>query len=205
MASETNISRPLKLNLLSIRLWIGRRLFGRVGYSAVRISSHGIIKGPCKIAELAALKYVSKHTTIRVPKVLNVYHHRDGLYIELDYVSGTDLQAAWLGGYLSQDQKRNIITEVTGYVNQLRSVEPPRKGIVGSVDLEACLDHRVGSSTCGPFNEHAEFHSLLRSLSRTARKYLAKKSLIVTPVIVEVALLTLTSVPETVNLGHYDV
>ncbi|KAE8371337.1 kinase-like protein [Aspergillus bertholletiae] len=127
-----------KSNLLSIKLWIGKRLFGQVGQSGVRIRPHRIIKGPY------------------------VHHHRDGLYLELGYINGIDLQAAWLGGCLSQDQKRHIITEVSGYINQLRSLEPPCKGIVSSADLEACHYHRIGSSTFGPFNEHAEFHSFLR-------------------------------------------
>ncbi|KAE8353875.1 kinase-like protein [Aspergillus coremiiformis] len=149
-------------SLLSIKLWIGKRIFGLVGQSGVRISPHRIIKGPCEITELAALTYIAEHTSIPVPKILNIYHSRDGLYIELEYIRGMDLQAAWLGGHLSQDQKRHIITEVTGYVTQLRSLEPPHTEIVASANLEACLDHRVGPSTFGPFNDHAEFHSFLR-------------------------------------------
>ncbi|PWY90332.1 kinase-like protein [Aspergillus sclerotioniger CBS 115572] len=162
MANETDISHPAKLDLLSIRLWIGKRLYGRVGRLGVRISPRKIIKGPCEITELAALNYVAEHTSIPVPKILNVYHHRDGLYIKLTYVSGMDLQAAWLGGHLSQDQKKHIIAEVIGYVNQFRSLDPPCKGIVGSADLQVCLDHRVRPLTFGPFNEHEAFHSFLR-------------------------------------------
>ncbi|KAB8258648.1 kinase-like protein [Aspergillus pseudonomiae] len=136
MANETNMSHPAKLNLLS---------------------NFGL-----ESDFLDDIEICRKHTSIHVPKVLNVYHHRDGLYLEMGYVSGIDLRAAWLGGCLSEDQKRHIITEVTGYVSQLRSFEPPRKGIVGSADLGACLDHLVGSCTFDPFNEHAEFHSFLR-------------------------------------------
>lgn len=156
------MSQQAVTRLVSIKLWLGKRIFGPVGRSGVRVSPHSIIKGPCEKSELAALNYVAEHTSVPVPKILNVYHCRDGIYLELEYVRGMDLQKAWLGGYLSQDQKKHIITEVAGYVIQLRSLEPPHKEFVGSADLEACLDHRVGSSPFGPFNEHADFHSFLR-------------------------------------------
>lgn len=159
MADEINTS--FFSHFLSLRLAIGKRLFGVVGRSGSRISPHRIVKGPCEVAELAALKYVAKHTSIPVPKVLNVYQW-NGLYLELGYIPGMDLQEAWLGGFLSKDQKRDIISEVMGFISQLRKLQCPREDMVGSASLEACLDHRIGPSPCGPFSDHAEFHSFLR-------------------------------------------
>lgn len=59
-------------------------------------------------------------------------------------------------------QKKAIIEEIAGYVKQLRSLEPPQAGAVGSTSLKECLDHRIGSDPFGPFNDHGSFHSLLR-------------------------------------------
>jgi aminoglycoside phosphotransferase (APT) family kinase protein len=146
--------------LLAIRLWIGKRLFGTLGPCGVRVSPRRIIKGPCDSSELEALEYVAKHTSIPVPKVFGTYRSLGRLYIEMEYVPGMDLQAAWRG--LSPEQKKAIVNMVASYISQLRSLEQPRKEVVGSAGLNECLDHRIGSAPFGPFQDHATFHSFLR-------------------------------------------
>ncbi|CAG8408996.1 unnamed protein product [Penicillium salamii] len=148
--------------LLPLRLWIGKKLFGAVGPHGVRVSPGRMIKGPCPMSELAALQYVTEHTSIPVPKVFNAHYHNNYLYIEMGYVRGISLEAAWYRGHLSQDQKKYIIAEVGGYISQLRKLEPPQEGIVASASLDEALDHRVGSCTFGPFTSHKRFHSYLR-------------------------------------------
>lgn len=111
--------------------------------------------------ELVALKYVAEHTSIPVPKVFKAHSYDDDLYIEMEYVRGKDLGVAWR--HLSQDEKKHIITEIAGYISQLRSLEPPREGIVASASLDGVLDHRVGTSPFGPFTTHKGFHSYLRA------------------------------------------
>lgn len=163
LANERNyIPRGAICGLFPVRLWIGRKLFGTLGRSGVRISAGRIIKGSCETTELVALKYITEHTSVPLPKVLKVHRYNNRLYIEMEYIRGIDLQAVWLGGHLSQDQKRHIMTEIADYVSQLRSLKPLYEGIVGSADLAACLDHRLGPYTFGPFAGHAEFHSFLR-------------------------------------------
>ncbi|KAJ6018481.1 hypothetical protein N7522_001945 [Penicillium canescens] len=149
--------------ILPLRLWIGKKLFGAVGPHGVRVSLSRMIKGPCATPELEALKYVAEHTSIPVPKVFNAHYYDDCLYIEMEYVRGMSLEAAWYRGHLSQDQKKYIITEVAGYIRQLRKLEPPREGIVASASFNEALDHRVGSYTFGPFTNHQGFHSYLRA------------------------------------------
>lgn len=149
--------------LFSLRLWIGKKLFGAVGPHGVRVSPNRMIKGPCASPELAALKYVAEHTSIPVPKVFNTHYYDDHLYIEMEYIRGMSLEAAWYRGHLSQDQKKCIITEVAGYISQLRKLKPPREGIVASATFNEVLDHRVGSYTFGPFTNHQGFHSYLRA------------------------------------------
>ncbi|KAE8318213.1 kinase-like protein [Aspergillus transmontanensis] len=143
MDTPRNISHSRRPTLLSIGLGIGRKVFRTVGRLGVRASRKRIIKGPCEVAELTALQYVARHTNVPVPKVYSVYHCPDGLYIELD-------------------AKKQMVSEIAGYIEQLRSLEPPRKEIVGSVSLEGGLDYRIGFFPFGPFQTHREFHCFLR-------------------------------------------
>jgi hypothetical protein len=89
-------------SLLSLRLWIGRKFFGTLGWHSVKVSPWTIIKGPCEITEVAALRYVTENTSVPVPEVIKVHHYDGRLYIEMRYIPGMDLQKAWLGGHLSE-------------------------------------------------------------------------------------------------------
>lgn len=83
------------------------------------------------------MQYVAKHTTVPVPKVFTIYPYHDArIYIEMEDIRGIDLETAGLDGHLSQDQKKHLISETAGYVNQLQSHEPPHKGFVGSASGE---------------------------------------------------------------------
>ncbi|KAB8210991.1 kinase-like protein [Aspergillus parasiticus] len=162
MDTPRNISHSRRPTLLSIGLGIGRKVFGTVGRLGVRASRNRIIKGPCEVAELTALQYIARHTNVPVPKVYSVYHCPDGLYIELEYIRGMDLQRAWLFWLFITSAKKQMVSEIAGYIEQLRSLEPPRKEIVGSVSLEGGLDYRIGFFPFGPFQTHKEFHCSLR-------------------------------------------
>ena len=153
------------LLFLSIRLWIGKKLFGTTGPSqrpsGVRVSPSRVIKGPCERAGLEALQYVAAHTTVPVPKVFGSVLHHGRLYVELEYVHGDDLSTVWQE-HLSPEQKRSIVHELAGYIKQLRSLAPPHNGMVGTAKLTGCNDQRVGFSGSGPFQNHDLFHSFLR-------------------------------------------
>jgi aminoglycoside phosphotransferase (APT) family kinase protein len=148
--------------LLPVRLWIGKKLFKTLGQFVVRVSPGTIIKGPCDLAELEALEYVARHTSIPVPKVLRSHRHNERIYIEMEYVRGIDLQAALQRGRISEEQKKAILAELVGYVKQLRRLQPPQEGAVGSANLKECLDYRIGPAPFGPFEDHMSFHSFLR-------------------------------------------
>ena len=80
----------------------------------------------------------------------------------MEFIRGSDLEEAWLGGYLSKQQKEDVPRQLAGIIDQLRGLKPPQSEVVGSVGLGECLDHRIGSSPVGPFSNHSEFHSFLR-------------------------------------------
>ncbi|KAJ9298953.1 hypothetical protein DTO271G3_3195 [Paecilomyces variotii] len=148
--------------ILQVRLLIGKKVFGSLGPTIVKISRNRVIKGPCQSAELEALNYVAKYTSIPVPKVYATYDQLEGLYTEMEYIEGTNLETAWTGGVFSPAQKKAIVKELAGFVEQLRRLKPPHEGIVASAELRSVLDYRVGTSLFGPFHNHEEFHSFLR-------------------------------------------
>src|SRR5256885_4616590 len=101
---------------------------------------------------LEALKYVAQYTSIPVPKVHGTYRVDGCLYIEMEYVEGETVQAAWAGGhFLSSAEKKAIVEEVASYIEQLRLLEPPQKGVVASAEFKKCLDYRMGYTLFGPF------------------------------------------------------
>lgn len=118
-----------------------------------------------KFGQLAGAFYdsMSSYTTsIPVPRIHRTYTYHGKLFIELQYIQGTDLESAWTQNLLSVDQKNLIVNELAGYIRQLRELEPPQQGIVASADLHSCLDYRIGTRPVGPFSSHNEFHSFLR-------------------------------------------
>ena len=80
----------------------------------------------------------------------------------MKYVLGDSLETVWSSNILSPEEKRTIVKQAAGYINQLRRLEPPQKGIVASAELGRCLDYRVGYKPFGPFISNEEFHSFLR-------------------------------------------
>ncbi|PGG99556.1 hypothetical protein AJ79_08493 [Helicocarpus griseus UAMH5409] len=159
---------PLKLHglgtlLLPLRLWLGDELLWSVGPRGPRVGRRTFIKGPCEPTELAAMEFVATHTSIPIPKVINTYRLYGGeLYIEMEYIPAMDLEEAWSGGLLTEEQKEGIVKELAGYVGQMRKLDPPEREFVGSVDQKSCLDYRVGFFAFGPFREHEKFHDFLR-------------------------------------------
>ncbi|KAE8342730.1 hypothetical protein BDV24DRAFT_41472 [Aspergillus arachidicola] len=109
-----------------------------------------------------------------------------------------DLQRAWLGGYLSPAQKKQMVSQIAGYIEQLRRLEPPRKEMVGSASLEGGLDYRIGFFPFGPFKDMKSFIVSFGKiyLSRTPPKYSAKRLPIVILAFIEVVLPTPISARE---------
>ncbi|RFU34397.1 hypothetical protein B7463_g1910, partial [Scytalidium lignicola] len=156
-------SSTLEQNIpLQVRLWVGQKIFKALGPTVFRISRGRVIKGPCQLAELEAMKYVSQNTSIPVPNVYSTYTYLGKLYIEMDYIKGETLEEAWVGGHLSQDEKKSVVKELAGFIVQLRNLMPPKEELVASADLHRPLDYRVGTTPFGPFDNHRDFHSFLR-------------------------------------------
>nr|POE92412.1 hypothetical protein CFP56_69659 [Quercus suber] len=153
---------------LPLRLWIGRKLFGYVGDptcpSGVRVSPKRFVKWLCEAPELEGQIYAAENTTIPIPKVFRVHRYRGKLAIEMEYVKDCqNLRYVWRD--LSNEQKHALVDEISGYMSQLRTLEPPTKKEykISSTNGGPCRDVRVGSvKLFGPFENSSSFHECLR-------------------------------------------
>ena len=66
--------------------------------------------------EVLALRFVKANTTVPVPNVVSSDWDR----ITMEYVEGQTLQQAW--PVLTSDQRSSILTELRGYIAQLRAI-----------------------------------------------------------------------------------
>lgn len=143
------------------RLWLGALLFRPLDEKLHRVSWHRVIKGPCDPTEVEAMQYVASHTDIPVPKVYSVHREKGGfIYIEMAYVRGESLDAAWR--HLSTEQKDAIVADLKLHISSLRALKPPVEGIVSSALGNPGHYCRIGTRFWGPMKNHADFHSQAR-------------------------------------------
>lgn len=148
--------------MLSLRLWLGGKIYGSVGVSGTRISPNRMVKWNCEEPEVEAHRYVAEHTTIPVPRLFGVHKVRGELALEMEFLPGCEiLQVCWKN--FTHQQKQALVDEISGYIKQLRALEPPNPHRVSSTDGNACRQIRVGSvKRFGPFDNISAFHKLIR-------------------------------------------
>ncbi|KAH7360816.1 kinase-like domain-containing protein [Rhexocercosporidium sp. MPI-PUGE-AT-0058] len=133
----------------------------RSGAKVKYIGHKQLIKFQCHPTEFEAMEFVRQNTTIPIPKVFGAYNRQDGSQdLVLELVPGTTLNVAWQT--LTQEQKTSIVAELAGYLTQLRCLQPPKEGFVGSLMLGSGYDHRLGGRRFGPFESIADFHKFVR-------------------------------------------
>lgn len=109
----------------------------------VRLPFRKIIKLNTTRNEVDAIEYVRTNTSIPIPKVYEVYERLDGaVHIVMEALPGDGTDYA----NMSPEQVQAFGDELSGYLHQLRSLEPPEEGFIGSVNRESLLDHRAGHS-----------------------------------------------------------
>ncbi|EIM82678.1 kinase-like protein [Stereum hirsutum FP-91666 SS1] len=152
---------------------VATRFKARVSESRRRLSSSGrqedrVVKIGDTImrkhrvlpSEVAAMQYVARHTTIPVPKVLEVTQSEFagglGMTLDMEYVDGYEMQ------YAPEKDWPGLLEELKGYVRQMRSLEPPRPGRVESIDGSRMRDVGISSNKAiGPFDSIHAFHDHL--------------------------------------------
>jgi len=111
-----------------------------------------------RIEEAEAINFVSENTSVPVPKIFNSYKIGDIAYIIMEYIKGKTLEELWED--LSNEERLTILSELKGYINQIRNI----KGTyIGSVNKKPCIDIRRHSKEGGPFDTEAEFNEFIIS------------------------------------------
>lgn len=99
------------------------------------------------------MKYISQHTDIPLPCILDEWTLANGQYaIWMEWISGgRTLKEAWPS--MSFTERDSICSQVRGFVDQLRQLEQPpaEYGHIGPIDGELCWDPRIMQQPCGPF------------------------------------------------------
>jgi hypothetical protein len=125
----------------------------------VRLPFGKVIKLRTTRHEAEAMEFVRANTSIPLPNVYKIYEQPDAaVHILMESLPGGGADYT----NMSPEQVRAFGEELSGYLNQPRSLEPPKKGFIGSITKEALHDHRLGSNPFGPFNCVDHFHSYLR-------------------------------------------
>lgn len=150
--------------MIRARISIGICLWERLSERVYRVGYNRVIKvGGQEEAE--AMRYISAHTTIPIPRLHSSTLIGDVTYMEMDYIPGDSLGYWW--SRMTADQKAAIVIELHGYIQQLRDLSPPSEGATCSAAGGQLRDHRVGyAARFGPFKTHDEFHSFLRKTVR---------------------------------------
>ncbi|OJD10260.1 hypothetical protein ACJ73_09862 [Blastomyces percursus] len=87
----------------------------------------------------------------------------------MDHIQGTDLETLWMRG-LKPKEKETILNDIATILTQLRTLHPPKEGVVASAQGGAILDYRIGSRLVGPFQSHSSFHSFFTEWRSTGKR-----------------------------------
>ena len=108
------------------------------------------------------MEFVRQHTCIPVPRVFKAYRAEDGTeHLVMEHIEGMDLDRAW-NDSMPRAHKQAIVQQLAGYVAQLRSLEPPKPGCVGSLNGAPIADGRLGARYVGTFPSVELFHRFVR-------------------------------------------
>ncbi|KAF4615829.1 hypothetical protein D9613_012438 [Agrocybe pediades] len=109
-----------------------------------------------RVQETRTMDYIANSTTIPVLRVYGVFIYRRCIHIVQELMPGDVLQDVWR--FMTEEDKRSCMQQLRGYVDQLRSLEPPHPGRVEAVDGRGVIDSRLFPYEYGPFPNHEEFH-----------------------------------------------
>lgn len=132
----------------------------RYGCDVVKTKHNRFVKKGCETTEYEALRFVDRHTSIPIPKVLGVYQTKEGVMVEYEIMAGRPLDTNW--NNLTTSQKRKVVNDLGRFVDQLRKIDPPKRSVIGSATMGAAYDERFGNGKLGPFYSLESFHEYLR-------------------------------------------
>ena len=111
--------------------------------------------------EVEAMSFVSENTDIPIPQILDQGTDVSGLgYFTMKLVPGEHISAAW--HRIDEEQRSSIVADLKTYLDQLRSLEQPNPGWIGSCSHGPVFDQRINNGEpFGPLNDERAFNDLL--------------------------------------------
>ncbi|KAK4243819.1 putative kinase [Corynascus novoguineensis] len=108
-------------------------------------------------SEAEAMRFVSEHTSIPVPRVYDVGEE----HITMEFIEGETLAKAW-EDILSVEDRTLVIRQLRDYINQLRAIKSP-DGMICSFGGRPAVDCRLFYHEGGPFENEATYNEFLLS------------------------------------------
>ncbi|OSX61560.1 hypothetical protein POSPLADRAFT_1040112 [Postia placenta MAD-698-R-SB12] len=147
-------------------VWEFMRRRGHVDpvFSRVLQLPFGLYLKMTDLQEALATQYVHQHTTIPVPRVLDVVHRKGNkVYMLMTKIPGVELgMRAGSIDSLSPDQLQVLEDTLRDWFEQLRALEPPDADAVCGFGGNGIKSYRIRHDRyVGPFASQQEFHEML--------------------------------------------
>ncbi|KAJ0414785.1 kinase-like protein [Aspergillus carlsbadensis] len=163
-----NMSKPVKDNiwyrystLLAIKLL--KRLKPHHG-SVLMLTDKLCVKYGRRVnlSEAPTMRFVARHTSIPVPKVVCAFEHAGSTYIVMERIKGDIIGKGWV--WRDGESKAKLLSQLKSTVDKMREIQPPEGTRIASVDGGSLYDCRVPGPLLrfGPFSTTQEFHRHLR-------------------------------------------
>jgi aminoglycoside phosphotransferase (APT) family kinase protein len=109
------------------------------------------------------MRFVSRSTSIPIPKVLCAFKSRGKTYILMERIDGDILGNGWTKR--SAKSQAEVLTQLKKFIQELRAIPSSTSEGVANVDGGPLLDLRLPGQSpyFGPFRNVQEFHSHLRN------------------------------------------
>ncbi len=114
------------------------------------------------LSEASTMRFISRNTSIPVPKVVCAFTHSGRTYIVMEKINGEIIGSGWLNR--SEQSKTTLLAQLAKMITEMRELQPPEDMGVASVDGGSLYDCRVPGQSLrfGPFSTTQEFHRHLR-------------------------------------------
>ncbi|PGG99926.1 hypothetical protein AJ79_08363 [Helicocarpus griseus UAMH5409] len=110
--------------------------------------------------EAEAIAFVRKHTCIPVPEIKEYEVSENGGWFLMTRSAGSQLDICW--PKMTEDARAETAVQLQSYITQLRNLQPPKPGWIGSCTGGSAYDHRLNNGfPCGPFDSVSSFNDYL--------------------------------------------
>lgn len=115
------------------------------------------------LSSAVAMKYIAENTTLPLPTIYCAFERKGFTYIVMSRIPGSPIGHRWK--QRPQKSKARLLGQLRRYVEEMRSLRPPKEDCVQAADGGKLYDSRLlgGLAGFGPFNSIGEFHFFLRS------------------------------------------